>query len=446
VSPNWTKAYESWGRVLRLRHRVHRAAWLSDAQAAVQDDAGPVLAYGHGRSYGDSCLNADAALVDMGACDRLIAFDRATGRLRCEAGMSLAQILDLAVPHGFFLPVTPGTKHVTVGGAIANDVHGKNHHVAGTFGEHVTRFALLRSDGSLRECAPDANPELFRATIGGLGLTGLIVWAEVQLKRVASPLIEAEQVRFGNLDEFYALDRESAARYEYTVAWTDCLATGSTLGRGVYFRGNHAPAEVALRPTDQRGRPPLVTVPLQTPSFLMLPLVMRLFNETIFRLHKTSAGPKLTHWDPFFYPLDRVLGWNKLYGHRGFYQYQLIVPEDDPKRLEEVFRFIARSGRGSFLTVLKRFGARAPAGMMSFPRAGITLALDFANRDAATARFLAELDRVVADAGGRAYPAKDAVMTPETFARFYPEADAFAPFVDPKFSSSFWRRVRCQPS
>ena len=395
-----------------------------------------MLAYGNGRSYGDVCLNDGGTLLHTRGLDRYIAFDPASGILRCEAGVLFADILDFAVPRGWFLPVTPGTRFITVGGAIANDVHGKNHHGAGTFGEHLLRFELLRSDGTRIECSPTQHADLYSATIAGLGLTGVIVWAEFRLLRIASPWMAQETRRFANLGEFFALSAQSERDYAYTVAWIDCAASGDSFGRGLFFRANHAPAAVVAR----APRLHRLIVPFTPPFSLINGLSLRAFNELYFR--RAREGNAIVHYEPYFYPLDAVGEWNRIYGPRGFLQYQCVVPPSAAEAaVTELLKRIAASGTGSFLAVLKVFADRAPAGILSFPRAGTTLALDFPNRGAATFSLLDRLDDIVAAAGGAVYPAKDARMSGVRFRQYFPHWQSMLPRIDPKFSSGFWRRV-----
>lgn len=399
---------------------------------------GTLLPYGLGRSYGDSCLNEGGTLLSTTALDRLISFDHASGVIRLEAGVTLADILRFAVPRGWFLPVTPGTKFVTVGGAIANDVHGKSHHADGTFGRHVRAFELLRSDGSRLLCTPEENAELYGATIGGLGLTGVVTWAEIQLRPIHNHLIEAENIRFRNLDEFYEINAASERDYRYTVAWVDVLAKGRNLGRGIYTRGNHAAPVTGdlpkLRWTSK------ITVPVDAPGWSINPLTVRLFNFAYYRrqLRRVQAG--LVSYEPFFYPLDAVAKWNRVYGRRGFFQYQCVVPKGS-EAMRTILETIAASEEASPLVVLKTFGSLPSPGMLSFPREGVTLALDFPNRGERTFRLFERLDELVRDAGGALYPAKDARMPPEMFRLSFPRWQEFARHVDPRFSSSFWRRV-----
>jgi FAD/FMN-containing dehydrogenase len=402
-----------------------------------------VLPFGQGRSYGDTCLNDGGTLIDTASLSRFIAFDEAAGILRCEAGTTLADVLELIVPRGWFLPVTPGTKHVTVAGAIANDVHGKNHHRAGTFGRHVRRFELLASSGERCLCSPADNPNLFRATIGGLGLTGLILWAEFGLQPVHGPLIDMEHVRFSALREFFEISEESDRDYAYTVAWIDCLAGGRHLGRGIFFRGNHAVSQAGDRASSRNVKPP--RVPFDAPSFLLSPLIMKAFNSAYYHTRGPTRARRTIHYDSFFYPLDAIRDWNRIYGRRGFLQYQCVVPHDHDTVVADLLSRVQRSAQGSFLGVLKRFGFDPPVGMLSFPRPGVTLALDFAYRGARTITLLGQLDEIVQACGGAVYPAKDARMSAASFQAYFPRWKEFSTFVDPKFSSNFWRRVSVEP-
>jgi FAD/FMN-containing dehydrogenase len=399
--------------------------------------SGTMLPHGNGRSYGDSCTNANGTLLHTRHLDRFIAFDAETGVLRCEAGVLFSEILDLIVSKGWFLPVSPGTKFVTVGGAIANDVHGKNHHCTGTFGEHVRCFELLRSDGTRRICSPTENEDLFRATIGGLGLTGVITWAEFTLQRIANPWMAVENLRFANLHEFLAISAESARDFAYTVAWVDCAAAGTTLGRGLFMRANHSPADTAHGPPAPRRR---LSVPFTPPLSLINSASLRAFNALYYHRHRPQRA--VSHYEPYFYPLDAIGSWNRIYGPRGFLQYQCVVPMSAAEgSLTELLAEIQRSGSGSFLAVLKVFGERPPAGILSFPRAGTTLALDFSNRGQATLDLLERLDDIVCAAGGAVYPAKDARLKRTRFERYFPEWQTMLPHIDARFSSGWWRRV-----
>ncbi len=410
---------ESWGRYPQATHAAEiRLAWRAGLSLPA---VGPLLAYGQGRSYGDCCLNEGGKLLLTAGLDRFISFDEATGVIRCEAGITLGEILRLIVPRGFFLPVVPGTKSVSVGGAIANDIHGKNHHRAGTFGRHVLRMGLLRSD--VGEVELDPGDELFQATVGGLGLTGLITWAEIALRPIPVAAVRTEAIPFHGLDEFLSLADESDGKWEYTVAWLDVLSRAE---RGMFFRGEHT--EGAVRAPRAHA-----TVPADLP--LVNGLTVRAFNALYYRAQKVAGHHRLQHWDSFFFPLDAVGRWNRCYGRRGLIQFQCVVQD------REAVRELVRATPPSLLTVLKRFGALESPGMLSFPRPGFTLSLDLPNHGEETFKDFARLESIAIEAGGALYPAKDARMLAATFTRSFPRREEFARHLDPAFSSSFWRRV-----
>jgi FAD/FMN-containing dehydrogenase len=396
---------------------------------------GSMLAYGNGRSYGDVCLNDGGTLLQTRTLDRFIDFDPATGVLECEAGVLVSEIIDLVLPQGWFPPVTPGTALVTVGGAIANDVHGKNHHRAGCFSHHLLEFELCRSDGVMT-CSLRENRGWFDATVGGLGLTGLIRRAKLQLRRVPGPWMRGDSRQFAALSEFFELSTAADKDYEYTVAWIDCAAKGAALGRGVFVRGNHA---AGFAPEPRRGA---WRVPLTPPISLINGLSLRAFNQLYFHRPGAREIDGLWHYRPFLYPLDSILEWNRIYGPDGFFQYQCVLPPAAAQAsLQEMLLRVSRSGVGSFLAVLKNFGGRESLGLMSFARPGTTLALDFPNRGGPTLRLLESLDEITRSAGGAVYPAKDARMSAASFQQYFPAWQRFSEFVDPHFSSSFWRRV-----
>jgi FAD/FMN-containing dehydrogenase len=434
----------AWGRVHRFDHEVVRPRDVRGADAALHAASRPVLAYGQGRSYGDSCLNDRGVLLGTDQLDRFAAFDSATGLLQAQAGVTLADVLAAVCrpdPDGsaWFPPVTPGTRWVSLGGAIANDVHGKNHHRFGTFGAHVPAFTLLRRDGRTLRCSQRDEPELYAATIGGLGLTGLILDVTLQLRRVPGLMLVAEDIRFGGLDEFYALAADSEPAWEYTVAWIDCLASGGAMGRGIYSRANHVAGPMG-------AAAPLATsfsVPVAPPVTPLNGFSLRLFNALYWRkLGWRTQTRRVLPYAASLYPLDAIGGWNRLYGPRGFYQYQCVLPRATARDgIAELLAAIARSGQGSFLAVLKTLGERRSPGLLSFPMAGTTLALDFPNRGPSTLTLLDRLDAITLAAGGRLYPAKDGRMSAATFAAGYPSLGRFRRSVDPGFSSSFWRRV-----
>ena len=418
----------AWGRLGWPAARAELS--FADRHAPLPQVDASLLAFGNGRSYGDVGLNPGGALLKMRGIDRFIAFDADTGELTCEAGVLLAEILDLVVPRGWFLAVTPGTRYVTVGGAIANDVHGKNHHAAGSFGDHVRSFELLRSDGSRLGCSRDENAGWFAATVGGLGLTGVITQATIRLRRISGTAMVVRNTRFTGLDEFFALNAAAEKTHEYAVAWIDCLAKTP---RGVLMAGDHADGDLPVPRGAKR-------VPFAPPLSLINGLSLRAFNAAYFG--KPWPAETRQHFLPYFYPLDAIHDWNRIYGKPGFYQYQCVVPPAAASAaIGEMLDTIAASGQGSFLAVLKNFGDRAAPGLLSFPMPGTTLALDFPNRGAATLTLFERLDAIVRAAGGRLYAAKDARMPGDFFRASYPRWQEFSPFADPKFSSGFWRRV-----
>jgi FAD/FMN-containing dehydrogenase len=428
--------YSSWGRYPKVSPQtVVKLQWATDQLPVGR----PLLAYGLGRSYGDSCLNGGGTVIDVSALNHVQAFDSATGILRTEAGMSLAEILEMIVPRGWFLPVTPGTKFVTMGGAIANDVHGKNHHQDGTFGRHIRAFELVRSNGERYVCTPTENKELFTATIGGLGLTGVITWAEIQLKKIASPWIRMQAERFHSLEEFFLLSERTKTE-PYSAAWLDTTARGRSFGRGIFLHGDHAP-EPEQKAVKQ-SLIPSIRIPCDAPGWLLNRATIRAFNTCYYYAPIHKATPHLVSYDPFFYPLDAVLDWNRLYGERGFLQYQCVLPPEKAKEgMAHLLQASLTHGLASFLSVLKVFGTMSSPGLLSFPCPGTTLAMDVPFEGEKTLAALAQLDVIVVGLGGRLYPAKDARMSAEHFQQFYPNWKTFSKYVDPAFSSSFWRRV-----
>ncbi len=436
-NPATEPSFESWGRYPKYDARLIPLQWQGDfpAIAAGLDDSS--LPVGMGRSYGDVCLLRDGNLLVTTGMSRLLAFDEQTGLLTAEAGITLAQILDFCVPRGWFLPVTPGTKYVTLGGAIANDIHGKNHHIAGTFGSHTPAFEVVRSDGTHMLCSRTENPEMYSATIGGMGLTGLITWAQLKLKPIVSRKINYEGIQFHGVDEFLELTTQSAD-IEYTVSWVDCTSTGKNFARGVFMQGDHAEVPGELKPSPE----PKLVFPIEAPGFALNKLSVSLFNTAFFhkQIHKRVTA--LQDYEPFFYPLDKVLDWNRLYGKRGLLQFQYAIPWESAREgTIAILHEVAKSGLASFLAVLKAFGDVPSPGMMSFPRPGITLALDFPIKPDKSFPLFQRLADMTRDYGGRLYPAKDAAMTAAQYQAFYPNWQEFARFRDPRITSSFWERV-----
>lgn len=420
---------------------ARRAMPADEAVALLKSGAakpGSLIGYGNGRSYGDSCQNDAGMVVDMRPLDRIRSFNAETGVIEADAGVLLCDIIAHAAPYGFFPAVVPGTQFVTIGGAIANDVHGKNHHRRGTFGCHVESFTLLRSDGRTYRCSDTDNAHLFMATIGGMGLTGLILSASIRLMRVPSLDIVEKVTRFRDLGEFFDLADAADRANEYAVAWIDQLAGGHGRGRGLLLTGNHA--EHGSHAAALAGS--RLSVPVRPPFNVLNRPFLTAFNAAYRWKKGRSSDARQAGYQGFFFPLDGVRDWNRLYGPRGLFQHQSVVPEVVARRaVPALLEAARRAGQGSFLTVLKRFGdVRSPA-LLSFPRPGYTLTLDFPNRGEKTLRLLAELDRITVEAGGAVNPYKDARMEPETFAASFPQWQRLEALRDPAFLSGFWART-----
>lgn len=429
----------SWGRLNQSSHTAVLADnqndlidWMNSQNSRDQ----LLLTYGLGRSYGDSCLNTNQTLIYTSCLDKLVHFEAKTGQLTAMAGVSLGEILNFSIPKGWFLPVSPGTKYVSLGGAIANDVHGKNHHKRSSFGNHLISLKLLRSSGEYLDCSPSQNTDLFHATVGGLGLTGTILEACLQLIPIESAYIDQEILKFETLDEFFEISDSSDLSYEYTVAWIDCIEPKKQ--RGLFIRGNHAISPQTTSLKRQRK----LSIPVEAPSWLINPLSVKGFNWLYYNKQQSAVEQSKTYFEPFFYPLDAVLGWNKLYGSGGFFQYQFLVPTREKQALQEALRLIQKSKLASPLAVLKKFGDQKSRGILSFPTSGYTLALDFCNRNERTLKLFHELDALVLDAKGRVYPAKDSVMSKKVFENSFSQLEDFIKHVDPKYSSDLWRRLR----
>ncbi len=434
--------FESWGRYPKLDAAIVPLNWTCDFPLH-PPPATRMLPVGAGRSYGDVCLLGHGTLLRTrgpglsGGMDRLLDFNPATGNLCCEAGTTLGEILDFAVPRGFFLPVSPGTKYVTVGGAIANDIHGKNHHLAGTFGCHVPRFELVRSDGRHLICSTAQHTDWYAATIGGMGLTGLITWAEIKLRPIVSREIQYTGIKFSGLDEFLMLS-DAHARSEYTVSWIDCVSTGRNFARGIFMAGDHSTVREPLK----RSKPSKLTLPVDLPDFMLNRRSVGLFNTLYYNKQRGKIKTALVDYEPFFYPLDKLQQWNRMYGKDGLLQFQCVLPrEAGHAGLVKILNTITVSGLASFLAVLKVFGDVPSPGIMSFPKPGITLALDFPIRQEISFDLLERLAAITVDHGGRMYPAKDATMNAAQFQAFYPQWKKFSAYIDPAFDSAFWQRV-----
>jgi FAD/FMN-containing dehydrogenase len=423
----------SWGR---LSNEPHSVVSVSDptriGRNLKQELKG--IAYGNGRSYGDICLNPGGILWHSAALNKMISFDQTTGILVCEAGVLLKDVQTLFAPKGWTLAVTPGTQFASVGGAIANDIHGKNHYSKGTFGDHVKRLTLVRTDGNIIECSTELNQDWFSATIGGMGLTGFVSQAELQLNRVPSTWLDVETIPFERVGDFFTLADQSDVGWEHTVSWIDC---SSKNGRGLFMRANWASEN---KPLKAKAKP--ISFPFVPPISLVNNLSLRPFNTVYFHAGKWRAGNSRQHYQSFFYPLDNILKWNRMYGTQGFFQHQCVISRDvGNEAIQEMLGEIRQSSEGSFLAVLKTFGDRPPKGMMSFVQPGVTLALDFPNRGESTLRLLARLDGIVKNAKGRVYMAKDSSMSKTLFEDGYPNLQNFLRFRDPGISSQMSRRL-----
>jgi decaprenylphospho-beta-D-ribofuranose 2-oxidase len=404
-----------WGRLPVRAGRVVRPARLG-----IPRGTSPLLPRGLGRAYGDAAVpaSAEALVLDTSRADRILAFDPASGLLTCEAGLSLAELLRLFVPRGWFPPVTPGTKFVTIGGCVASDVHGKNHHRDGSFGGFVEQLTLRTADGGEVVCGPARERELFLATVGGMGLTGLIVEVTFRLFRIESPWIVLQTEPMSGLEQMLEGLRASARDWPYTVGWVDCLARGRALGRGILMRGRPASSAEAGESAPAQRR--TMRVPTDAPTWLLNPFFVRFFNRVYHGRHRGTQEPRRVSYEQFFYPLDALLEWNRLYGRRGFLQYQCALPQTaGAGPVAALLEKLTRRGAPSFLAVIKDFGPGAEA-YLSFPIAGTTLSLDLPYHGRPTEELVHELNAAVIEAGGRVYLAKDAVTRAEDFALMMP--------------------------
>ncbi len=386
---------------------------------------GKVIGYGNGRSYGDASLQNRVLLTRR--FNKFLSFNEATGELRCQAGVLLSEILDVFVPRGWFLPVTPGTKQITVGGAIAADVHGKNHHVDGSFGQHILSMDVMRNDGSIITCSQTMNAEFFKVTVGGMGLSGMILNASFRLRKITSAYIMQETVRTANLEEIMDCF-EASSDWTYSVAWIDCLAKGDSMGRSIMMRGEHATPDQLINHWHKHAhltprKKMQLDVPFRFPNFALNPWTMQAFNFAYYNKCRPGVHKRVIDYNSFFYPLDAIANWNRIYGKRGFTQYQFVIPKKAGREgMAKILKRITDSGLGSFLAVLKLFGKQES--FMSFPMEGYTLALDFPISHKAMDLFK-ELDAMVADYGGRLYLAKDSRMDAAMFEKTYSNADEF---------------------
>jgi decaprenylphospho-beta-D-ribofuranose 2-oxidase len=414
--PRWAeKTLTGWGRTSRaacLAARPERVGELAEVLNDHGDDT--LLAHGAGRSYGDVALNSGGRVVMTTRLDRLIELDTADDRLIAESGVSFGDAMNVSLAHGYMLPVVPGTGFATLGGGIANDVHGKNHHRAGSLGHHLIWFDLRLPNGQVRRVTPDGDTALFKATVGGIGLTGVIERLCIRLRRVPSNAVRVRKGRIRDLEHFLRAFDDEQDRAEYVVGWIDALAKGARLGRGIIEAGEPVASGVKVR-----TRKP-IRVPLDFPAFAMSPLVVRAFNS-VYRSRVPPGGTEyVLPYERFLFPLDALHDWNRIYGRRGFRQFQCVVPFNGGERaLRAMLELISRSGSGSFLAVLKAMGQEG-AGYLSFPKPGYTLALDFPNAPGAV-DLIAQLEHIACEHGGRTYLAKDSTLSPERFRAMYPD-------------------------
>jgi len=442
------KVVAGWGNFPKESCFVYRPESVDDLKEILKEKGRKNIAYGLGRSYGDTPLNKDEHVILFDKLNHMRKFDEATGVLTCEAGVSLDEIIEAFLPRGYYLAVTPGTKFVTIGGAIANDVHGKNHHIDGCFSEFVESFDLLLASGEIITCSRTENTDAFWATIGGIGLTGLILQATIKLIPVETSYIKATYEKAKNLDEAFERFVQNDADYKYSVAWIDCLSTGDSLGKSVLMRGEHAHKSELPKSIKEPYKPAKAShlkMPINAPSFALNYWSISAFNKLYYASYKNET--KIVDATSFFHPLDAIDDWNKMYGKKGFVQYQAVFPKDrNPKEgLRKLLERLTEEKCSSFLAVLKSSGV-ANDGMLSFPMEGYTLALDIPIKDNSLFDFLKELDTIVLAHGGRVYLAKDSTIDPDTFKQMYPRWEEFIKVkdkLDPEgiFSSSMSRRI-----
>src|SRR5687768_4426514 len=406
-----TKQLAGWGNFPVQTGHLFRPEKRSQLRAILRDGGQPsYISRGLGRSYGDAALNDAGGVILQERLNRFISFDPTSGTLECEAGVSLEEILDVFVPRGFFPAVSPGTKFVTVGGAIAADIHGKNHHYDGCISEFVDSFTLLTGNGEVLNCSRGENADAFWATIGGMGLTGIILDVRMRLRPIETAYVTVDYKKAPSLDAALDAFSKGDEQYRYSVAWIDCLASGASLGRSILMRGNTAGAEDL--PVDQRSDPLCISpkrkksIPINMPGFALNRLSVKAFNALFYRKHNDER--RVVNYDQFFYPLDSINNWNRMYGKRGFVQYQCVLPPESSRTgLVQLLESISSAKLASFLAVLKTFGPEN-SGLLSFPRAGSTLALDLPYKGEKLTELLDRLDRIVLEHGGRVYLAKDA--------------------------------------
>ena len=425
--------FEPWGRLPSPASQIKILDDIDDIGKTLHRTKNAV-AYGAGRSYGDVCQTDNGTLLATSSLDKFRSFDSDSGELSVEAGVLLRDIQRHFTPLGWALPVTPGTQLITVGGAIANDIHGKSHHVHGSFGHQVVKFTLIRSDGEVLECSPTKNPKWFAATIGGIGLTGVISKATIKMEKIPGPWIDSETIPFGSIEEFFKISASTNSKFENSVSWIDCTSRKSN--RGFLMVGNRSTSQKVAKFHNPK------TFPFEPPFSLVNSLTLKPGNLAYYALNRLKPAKSTVHYEKFFYPLDGINEWNKVYGPKGFYQYQSVIPPQNAlEATKEMLQVIGKSGQGSMLGVLKEFGNLPSLGLLSFPMAGTTLALDFPNRGDESEKLFKTLDAIVQAAEGRLYLAKDARMPKEMFVATYANLSKFNKFRDPHLSSAMSRRL-----
>ncbi|MCX8525388.1 FAD-binding oxidoreductase [Chryseobacterium formosus] len=409
MKPNFTQKVTNWGNFPIVEKEMKSEDSYRKIKEFVQNH-NEVIARGNGRCYGDASLGE--SIFSTKKLNKFISFDRLNGIIECESGVLLSEVLEISVPQGYFLYVTPGTKFVSVGGAIASDVHGKNHHSEGCFSEYVIDFKLMTENGEIITCSKEENSEKFFATIGGMGLTGIILSARFKLKNIETAYIRQESIKAENLDEIFRLFDESES-WTYTVAWIDCLQKGKDIGRSILMRGEHAfshelPQKFSKNPLRLKKKfSP--TVPFYFPGFVLNALTVKIFNFLYYKKQAKKELKNIIDYETYFYPLDAINEWNRIYGKSGFIQYQMVIPKENGKEgMKKILEAIANSGNGSFLAVLKLFGKDNPEAYNSFPVEGYTLALDF-KVNSKLKKLVSQLDQIVQDFGGRIYLTKDSM-------------------------------------
>ncbi len=435
MKPDYKQKVTNWGNF----PVVEKEMKSEDSSAKIKEyvrNHNDIIARGNGRCYGDASLSEN--IFSTKRLNKFISFDRLNGVIECESGVLLSDVLEVIVPQGYFLFVTPGTKFISIGGAIASDVHGKNHHAEGCFSEYVIEFSLLNEKGEILNCSRTENSEKFWATIGGMGLTGIILSAKFKLKNIESSFIRQESVKAENLDEIFTLFDQSEC-WTYNVAWIDCLQKGKNLGRSIMMRGEHAfkhelPIKLQQNPLKlKKNSSP--SIPFYFPNFVLNNFTVKLFNLLYFFKQSKKENKNFVHYEPFFYPLDIVSDWNRIYGKNGFIQYQMVIPKKNGKEgMKKILETIAKSGNGSFLAVLKLFGKNNPDAYNSFPMEGYTLALDF-KVNSKLRKLVEQLDAIVEEFGGRIYLTKDS-MSKSSLTNYLQNVQ------NPKFNSFQQKRIQ----